>query len=205
MTLYACPRELQPLLDIAKIADVVVLAVGPDESDERINVDSIGAHFVTCLKAQGVSSVIGVVQGFDRVPAKKHLAFKKAATQFFHSAFEDEPKVLPLDEDKDVAALHRWMTNLKIKGIRWRDERNYLLAEYVLFRQTSPTVCTLDILTTYYISITLYYTTHISHISLDRSKSSMFEKRSNRRSKRCPIINITWMAELSLSIDFLSI
>lgn len=142
MTLYACPRELQALLDIAKIADVVVLAVGPDESHERINVDSIGAHFVTCLKAQGVSSVIGVVQGFDRVPAKKHLAFKKAANQFFQTAFEEEPKVLPLDEEKDVAALHRWMTNLKIKGIRWRDERNYMLAEYVLFRPTSATVIT---------------------------------------------------------------
>jgi hypothetical protein len=102
------------------------------------SVDNIGAHFVTCLKAQGVSSIIGVVQGFNKVSAKKHLAFKKSATQFFHSAFEDEPKVLPLDEDKDVAALYRWVTNLKIKGIRWRDERNYMLAEHVGFVLNAP-------------------------------------------------------------------
>jgi len=136
--LYDTPRDELPLLDIAKVADIILAVVGPHDNLEEPAVDPFAQHMLTLLKAQGYSSVIGVMQSMGQVPAKKEAAYKRNCTKFLQSVFDDEPKVLALDDAKDAPAVLRWMSNIKIKGVRWRENRTYMLADWTFAYQQTP-------------------------------------------------------------------
>ncbi|CAD7963067.1 unnamed protein product [Amoebophrya sp. A120] len=56
-------RDKFHILDAAKVADVVVLCMGPHGSLESRPFDDIGYETLSCLKSQGVPTVVGAMQG----------------------------------------------------------------------------------------------------------------------------------------------
>lgn len=64
LLVFETPRTVEAVLDIAKVADMLLLVITPSLSGEPedLGVDQLGDHFVEVIKAQGVPTVLGVVQ-----------------------------------------------------------------------------------------------------------------------------------------------
>ena len=61
-TLFAVPRDLDSVLDVAKVADIILFVVPVDGG-----VDHLGESFISLIKAQGLPSVLTVIQaGYNR-------------------------------------------------------------------------------------------------------------------------------------------
>eukprot|EP01006_Ploeotia_vitrea_P037905 TRINITY_DN66186_c6_g9_i1.p1 TRINITY_DN66186_c6_g9~~TRINITY_DN66186_c6_g9_i1.p1 ORF type:complete len:874 (+),score=466.42 TRINITY_DN66186_c6_g9_i1:68-2623(+) len=137
LTFFKCAsRDPTEVLDLGKVADVLLLVITPtpDLDPENVGVDAHGFHLLSQLKAQGLPTCIGLVQGLDKVTNRKHnAAISKLATRYFHSVLDDQPKVLPVDEMKHMQPIFRWLHNHKERTILWRKERPYTLAESIKF------------------------------------------------------------------------
>ncbi|CAD7939435.1 unnamed protein product [Amoebophrya sp. A25] len=59
-------RDKFHVLDAAKVADVVVLCMGPNGSLDNRPFDDIGYETLSCLKSQGIPTVVGAIQGLDK-------------------------------------------------------------------------------------------------------------------------------------------
>ena len=110
-----------------------------DDTDAAIDVDDFGRHAVTILKAQGLPSVIGLTTASPALlhtphsapptlTTKRLAAFRRTALRYFHTAFSTDTKVVAIDSAADSPALLRWWTELSLRGVLWRQKRNYMLA-----------------------------------------------------------------------------
>jgi pre-rRNA-processing protein TSR1 len=129
LTLYKTKREIISVLDIAKVADIILFGINVNEE-----VDSLGLSIIAALKAQGVPSVMGLIQGLSHLKSKHQTEAKRNISKFFHSQFSDEPRVLTLDTVEDAAQVVRFLCDMKIKSVHWRECRPYLLAERIIFK-----------------------------------------------------------------------
>jgi len=132
MTMFAVSGgDLEAVLDIAKVADILVLVV-PAEG----GADSTGEAFLSAVKAQGMPSVLFVLQGLAAVPEKRKAEIKKQTKEFaeFHSPEFD--RVLPLDSPDEATQVLRFLTNLRVKHVLSREKRPYLLVDSLHFEPT---------------------------------------------------------------------
>lgn len=127
MTLFACPRELVPVLDIAKVADLIVYAF-----DVEQGIDDDGLQILNLLIHQGMPTAMGVLLGSENVPLKKRHEVKKAVSEAFCRQFAEEPRVVPVDNITDAEQLVRFASQQKLRDI-WRDRRPYMLVEQFQF------------------------------------------------------------------------
>lgn len=142
ITLYATPRDTNAVLDIAKVADIVVFVLGgsPASPADDIDVDDFGTHCVAILKAQGIPAVLGMQVGLAGLAPKKAAALKKLGGRYFDTAFGADTKAISLDSPTDAQHFFRWVaSDMKLKPLQWRDSRPYLLAEQLTFTpNTAP-------------------------------------------------------------------
>jgi hypothetical protein len=89
ITLYQCPRDPLAILDIAKVADVLVFVVGAEvdsspalSANGVVATDAFSKHIVTTVRGQGFPAALGVVQGLNKFDAKKITGARKAATEY---------------------------------------------------------------------------------------------------------------------------
>jgi len=135
ITLFASPRDTNAVLDIAKVADIVVFVLGASEAGDDIDVDEFGTHCLTVLKAQGMPAALGMQVGLAGLAPKKSQALRKLGGRFFATALGDDTKVIGLDTVEESQAFFRWVaSDMKLKPLAWRDTRPYLLAEQVHFQ-----------------------------------------------------------------------
>ena len=97
VTFFEATRDQIDVLDLAKVADLLVFVMTPNADRSDVGLDAHGDHLLTCIKAQGVPAVLGVVQALDTVQAKHQGFIKKQCTRYLHTQFPDEPKMLVLD------------------------------------------------------------------------------------------------------------
>ncbi|KAL2398511.1 Ribosome biogenesis protein tsr1 [Exophiala dermatitidis] len=114
-------------LDIAKLADWVVFVLDADQTfGEEEDM------FLKALEGQGITNVTAVVRNVDaKVPAAKrsrHLTDLKIAIGRYFPALD---KLSSLDNKSDCANLVRSICTASTKGIRWRDDRSWMLIEDV--------------------------------------------------------------------------
>lgn len=133
VTVFACPRDPMAVVDLTSVADVILVLIGPDEAKSDLGVDDDGEYFTKLMKAQGLPAVVGVYRDLNQVAPKKQAGVKKLFTRYMHTVFEDQPKLLPLQEPKDCLQLYRWMFNIKLKSPSVRENRSYMLGESVHF------------------------------------------------------------------------
>ncbi len=120
MTLYQCPRNALAILDIAKVADVLVFVIGADAdaaagSAGVIPMDTMTQHIATIVRAQGMPAPLGVVQGLHRFDAKKIVSARALATNRLQSLIADDLKVMSLDTADEADQLRRFVANIKLR------------------------------------------------------------------------------------------
>jgi len=121
-------------MDITKVADIIVFIMDAEEI-----CDDIGRKVISVIKAQGLTTTFGVIQGLDKLDAlKKSKIQKKQATLFFHEEFVSKPKILQLDNENDSNQFVRFICESKVAQLSWRATRPYMLVDIINFQQNDP-------------------------------------------------------------------
>ncbi|KAH9239641.1 hypothetical protein K456DRAFT_1884543 [Colletotrichum gloeosporioides 23] len=122
-------RDLNAVLDATRVADFVVVMLSAD-----IEVDDLGELMLRGLESQGLSTLFTVVYGLDKIePAKQKtstLASLKSYITHFHP---EQEKLYSLENRQECSNLMRSLCNTTPKGVRWREDRSWLLAEEIKF------------------------------------------------------------------------
>ncbi|KAK0705208.1 hypothetical protein B0H67DRAFT_557861 [Lasiosphaeris hirsuta] len=122
-------RDFNACVDAARVADFVILVLSAEEE-----VDDLGELIIRSIESQGLTTLFTVVQGLDKIELAKQkfsvLASLKSYITHFHP---EQEKVYSLDNRQECSNLMRSLCNATPKGIRWRDERSWMLVEDVQF------------------------------------------------------------------------
>jgi pre-rRNA-processing protein TSR1 len=122
-------RDLQTCLDAARVADFVVLILSAEEE-----VDDVGELILRSVESQGLSTLFTVIQGLNKVePAKQRLSVVASLKSYITHFHPEQEKLYSLDNRQECSNLMRSLCNTTPKGIRWRDERSWMLVEEVKF------------------------------------------------------------------------
>jgi len=133
-------RDLTACLDAARVADFIILILSAEEE-----VDDLGELIIRSIEGQGMSTMFTMVQGLNKVePAKQKLSVVASLKSYITHFHPEQEKLYSIDNRQDCANLMRSLCNTTPKGIRWRDERSWLLVEDVKFggTQSDSTVFT---------------------------------------------------------------
>jgi pre-rRNA-processing protein TSR1 len=125
--------QLLHALDICRLADWVILVLPANEA-----LGGREDELLRTIEGQGITNVIVVVQGLEAsIPAarrSKHVAQLKADLSVYFPALE---KISILDNVAECASLVRSLCTATTKGIRWRDERSWMLFEDAVWDETA--------------------------------------------------------------------
>lgn len=127
LTYILPPRNFINILDAAKVADFVVFALSSLEE-----VDEFGELCIRAIESQGVSNVFGVVTDLKNISgAKQQTDVRNSLFSFFTHFFPTTDKLYAPEIESEVLNLARALCQKFPKGVNWRDERPYMLADNV--------------------------------------------------------------------------
>ncbi|TDZ23477.1 Ribosome biogenesis protein tsr1 [Colletotrichum orbiculare MAFF 240422] len=122
-------RDLNSVLDGTRVADFVVVMLSADSE-----VDALGELMLRGLESQGLSTLFTVVYGLEKFDQPKQkqstLASLKSYITHFHP---EQEKLYSLENRQECSNLMRSLCNTTPKGVRWREDRSWVLAEEVKF------------------------------------------------------------------------
>lgn len=125
--------DLMNALDVCRMADFVVLVLSAD-----VEVDEEGELLLRSVESQGISNVVTVVQSLDKVnPPKKRPQVAASLKSFINHFFPTVEKVMSLDSRQECSNAIRSLCTATPKGIRWRDERSWMLIENIQWPEAS--------------------------------------------------------------------
>ncbi|OJK00801.1 hypothetical protein ASPACDRAFT_117305 [Aspergillus aculeatus ATCC 16872] len=128
--------DLMSALDACRMADFVVLALS-----SQVEVEEEGELLLRSIEGQGISNVVAVVQGLDKInPPKKRPQVAASLKSFVSHFFPSIEKVLSVDSRQECSNAVRSLCTAAPKGIRWRDERSWMLIENVQWPENSAEV-----------------------------------------------------------------
>jgi len=126
MMLMECTsNDVEIIVEYCKLSDIVLFVVDANQPVLTERAERIFA----IVKAQSVPTVMELIQNFSEVPTKKKNDVKKQFISTFHFHFPDEPKVLPIDNEEEAAQVNRYLENIHINQIVWRNQRPYMIIE----------------------------------------------------------------------------
>ncbi|ETI20222.1 hypothetical protein G647_08256 [Cladophialophora carrionii CBS 160.54] len=148
--------DLLNALDVCKLADWVVFVLDAEQTygqEEDL--------FLKALEGQGITNVTAVVTNLDRKVAApkrmRHLTDMNIALGRYFPALD---KLSSLDSKSDCSNLVRRLCTASTRGIRWRDDRSWMLIENVNWGPPADGATTAD--------VTLYGTIRGKSLNLDR-------------------------------------
>jgi pre-rRNA-processing protein TSR1 len=119
------PRDLMAAIDAARTADFVVFILSPDEE-----VDELGELMLRTIESQGVSNSFTVIQGLNAIqPVKKQSQVSSSLKSYIKHFFPATERVYSLDSFQESSNLMRSLCTTTPKGIKWREERSWMLVE----------------------------------------------------------------------------
>lgn len=125
----ALPRDLTACLDAARVADFVVLILSAD-----VEVDDLGELILRSVESQGLSTLFTVVEGLGKIePAKQRNSVLDSLRSYITHFHPEQHKIYSLDNRQECANLMRSLCSTIPKGIKWRDDRSWMLVEDVRF------------------------------------------------------------------------
>ncbi|KAF4976156.1 hypothetical protein FZEAL_7134 [Fusarium zealandicum] len=133
-------RDLSACLDAARVADFVVIVLSAD-----VEVDELGELILRSVESQGMSTLFTLVEGLERIePAKQRQGVMGSLKSFITHFHSEQEKLYSLENRQECANLMRSLCSTTPKGIRWRDDRSWMLAEDVKFAysESDPTIIT---------------------------------------------------------------
>jgi pre-rRNA-processing protein TSR1 len=120
-------RDLTACLEACKVADFVIFILSPDEE-----VDGLGELILRSVESQGLSTLLTVVQGLDKVqPVKRQAQVASSLKSYITHFHPEQEKVHNLDNRQECANLMRSLCTTTPKGVRWREERSWMLVDEV--------------------------------------------------------------------------
>jgi pre-rRNA-processing protein TSR1 len=120
-------RDLMSCLDAGRVADFVIFVLSPEQE-----VDPLGELIVRSVESQGLSTLLTVVQGLDKVePPKRRPQVLSSLKSYITHFHPDQEKVHNLDSRQECANLMRSLCTITPKGVRWREERSWMLVDEV--------------------------------------------------------------------------
>jgi len=121
----ALKRDLISCLDAGRIADFVIFILSPDQE-----VDAIGELIIRSVESQGLSTLLTVVQGLDKIePAKRRPQVLSSLKSYITHFHPEQEKVHSLDSRQECANLMRSLCTTSPKGVRWREDRSWMLVD----------------------------------------------------------------------------
>lgn len=122
-------RDLSACMDAARVADFVVVVLSA-----TTEVDPLGELILRSVESQGLSTLFTVVQHLEKVePPKARPGVVGSLKSFITHFHPEQEKVYNLENRQECANLMRSLCSTTPKGVRWRDERSWMLAEDVKF------------------------------------------------------------------------
>ncbi|KAA8650781.1 small subunit rRNA maturation protein TSR1 [Aspergillus tanneri] len=135
--------DLMNALDVCRMADFVMLVISA-----QFEVEEQGELLLRSIEGQGISNVICVAQGLDKInPPKKRPQVSASLKSFVNHFFPSVDKVLSVDSRQECSNAIRSLCTATPKGVRWRDERSWMLVENVNWPEDNSEVVDNVILT----------------------------------------------------------
>ena len=120
-------QDFMTTIDACRLADFVVLLLSPTEEPGEE-----GELLLKTIEGQGVSNVITMVQNLDTVePAKRRPQVVTSLKSYITHFFPNQEKILSLDSESECSNAIRSLCTTTPKGIRWREDRSWMLVENV--------------------------------------------------------------------------
>jgi len=124
VTLFNVPNNIFAILDMAKVADLLVLVVS-----EQISENS--SEIISLIKGNGMPTLLFVSVGLNNLGSKQEKEIKKEHLKFIEKHFNDETKLFQAENQQDFVQIVRCLANIKIRNVKWRENRPYVLAHDV--------------------------------------------------------------------------
>lgn len=127
ITYVPVSRDLLSALDACRVADFVILLLSPtqDAGEE-------GELILRAIEGQGVSNVLTMVQDLEKVePPKKRSQIVSSLKFYITHFFPTQEKIHNLDLDRECANVIRTLCTTTPKGVKWREDRSWMLIEDV--------------------------------------------------------------------------
>lgn len=126
-------RDIWEVLDLCKTADYVVVVMSAEEE-----VDPLGENLLRTIESQGISTVVSLVQDLAKIgPVKKQHQVQASLKSFITHFFPTQERVHSLDAPQECLNVMRTLCNTTPKGIKWRDDRSWMLIENVDWSESS--------------------------------------------------------------------
>lgn len=131
-------RDLLAALDACRCADYIILLLSPIKEP---GVE--GELMLKTIEGQGVSSVLTMVQNLSSVESLKTKSQINASLRsYITHFFPTQEKIFSLDSDSECSNAIRSLCSGTPKGINWRDNRSWMLAESVQLPSSPDQVAT---------------------------------------------------------------
>ena len=134
MTFYECPDDLCSMLDLAKIADLVLLMV-----DGSFGFEMETFEFLNMCQVHGFPKVMGVMTHLDKMRDNKSLNnMKKKIKARFWTEIYDGAKMFFMSGvinrkylKNDIKNMSLYLTRMKFRPLVWRNTHPYVLVDRV--------------------------------------------------------------------------
>ena len=132
LTFLECANDLNSMIDVAKVADLILLLV-----DGNFGFEMETMEFLNILAPHGMPKVMGVLTHLDlfNKPATLRLAKKRLKQRFWTEIYQGA-KLFYLSgiingryPDREVLNLCRFISVMKFRPLIWRNSHPYLLAD----------------------------------------------------------------------------
>lgn len=113
------------MLDCARAADFVLFVLSANKE-----ITDYGEQIMRCITLQGVSTSFGLIWGLSASKANaatKEKDVRDSLTSWFSYFFANE-RLYSIDSDNEVAMIGRLICQRTPKGLHWRDDRPYIVA-----------------------------------------------------------------------------
>lgn len=131
-------RELWSALDACRCADFVIFLLSPTE--EPGEEDEL---MLKAIEGQGVSNVLTMVQNLSSVESPKARSqITSSLKSYITHFFPTQEKVLSLDAESECANVIRSLCTTTPKGIKWREDRSWMLSENLQWLRTADPAAT---------------------------------------------------------------
>ena len=118
-------RNLMVALDVCKSADFVIFLLSPTEEPGEE-----GELLLKAIEGQGVSNVLTMVQNLNSVESlKARSQVSSSLKSYITHFFPTQEKILSLDAESECANVIRSLCTTTPRGIRWREDRSWMLSE----------------------------------------------------------------------------
>lgn len=135
LTFIECGNGLNEMIDIAKVADLVLLMM-----DGNFGFEMETMEFLNIAQHHGMPRVLGVTTHLDlfKKPSTMRAAKKRLKQRFWTEVYQGA-KLFYLSgvingryPDREILNLTRFISVMKFRPLKWRNEHPYLLADRVI-------------------------------------------------------------------------